>query len=270
MTTTTETATAVVTSYQLYSARSLPYREQIKVLKDARDNGGLTLNISLRSVSAADLDAELLNQADKLAGYKRESTEATTESASEVPPVEPIVATEAPVTVDHAEDALLTISETDIAEYSKDYPRQSIHWIEDVAIPQIELKAFMQIARLKFPVIPSTPFEATVKAVVSNTERPDFVPSKFIENVENLYKSLWKTTHFSVDKSYSLGGALVEARKKGGGIILHVGVKVTDRAPVFLESQVEYYSPESIADKWNQKPTQTQKKGRTANTLFNT
>lgn len=260
-----------VTSYDLYYARALPYKEKIKVLKNARDNGGLTLNISLRSATATDLDAELLYQADKLSGYKREMVEATTESASEVPPVEPNLTTEAPVAIDNAEDALLVISAAEITEYSKDYPKQSIYWIKDVAIPQIELKAFMQIARLKFPGIPRTPFEAAIKAIVStlpfeaticstiktllsNTERPD---SKFIENVENLYKSLWKTNHFSVKKSYSLEGALVEARKKGDGIVLHVGVRVTDRAPVFLESQVEHYSPESIADNWNQQPTRT-------------
>lgn len=273
---TTETTKTTVTSYDLYAARSLPYREQIKVLKDARDNGGLILTISLRSVSAADLDAELLYQADKLAGYKREATETTTEnaskiskaSASKVPQVEEVLATEAPVTLDYAEEALLTITASEIEKYSKNYPKHSTDWIKDVAIKDIELKAFMQLARAKFPVIPSTPFEATVRAIVLDTERPNFVPPKFIENVELLYQSLWNTNHFAVDKSYSLNGALVEARKKGDAIVIHVGVKVTERAPVFLLSQVQYYSPESTVDKWSQKPTQ--KTGRTSNTLFNT
>lgn len=249
--------TVTVTSHELYNARNLPYREQIKVLKNARDNGGLTLNISLRSATATDLDAELLYQADKLSGYKREAVEATTESASE-----------ALIAIDKAENALLVISAAEIAEYSKNSPKQGNWWIKDVAIPQIELKTFRQIARLKFPDIAETLFEAAVKTVVPTTlfessifctikailsnERPD---PKLIENLDNLYKSLWKMDYSSVKKSYSLEGALIEAKKKGDGIVLHVGIKVIDRAPVFLESQVEHYSPESIVDKWNKKLT---------------
>lgn len=85
---TKQTVTATVTSYELYSARGLPYREQIKVLKNARDNGGLTLNISLRGVTTAALDAELLNQADKLAGAEKkvkQEAETVAETATETP-----------------------------------------------------------------------------------------------------------------------------------------------------------------------------------------
>ena len=88
---TTQAATATVTSYELYSARSLPYRQQIKVLKNARDNGGLTLNISLRGATATDVDFELRYQADRLEAAEKKAkqeAEAVTESATETPKLE--------------------------------------------------------------------------------------------------------------------------------------------------------------------------------------
>jgi hypothetical protein len=89
---TTQATTATVTSYELYSARSLSYREQIKVLKNARNNGGLTLNISLRGATAIDVKAELLNQANRLEVAEKKAkqeAEAVTESATETPKFAP-------------------------------------------------------------------------------------------------------------------------------------------------------------------------------------